>query len=74
MISTLGLLSQHRGAVAVAGVASTASLLFGYDTGIAGSVIALKRYHQFSTIAKTTKEVTDTRPASQQSSNSLPAP
>lgn len=39
-----GLLSKHRGAFAVAAVASTASLLFGYDTGVAGSVIALKRW------------------------------
>lgn len=43
MSSTLGLLSKHRGAVAVAMTASTASLLFGYDTGVAGSVLALKR-------------------------------
>lgn len=40
---TLNLLAKHRGAVLVASVANTASLLFGYDTGVAGSVIALQR-------------------------------
>ena len=44
MASTLGQLSKHRAAVGVAAVASTAFALFGYDTTIAGGVIALKRY------------------------------
>lgn len=43
MVSTLELLSKHRTAVSVAAVASTAFALFGYDTTIAGGVIALKR-------------------------------
>lgn len=43
MSSTLALLSKHRGAVSVAAVANTASMLFGYDTGVAGSVVALRR-------------------------------
>lgn len=44
MPSTLELLSKHRAAVGVAAVASTAFALFGYDTTIAGGVIALKRH------------------------------
>ncbi|KAH6681817.1 general substrate transporter [Halenospora varia] len=44
MSSTLGLLSKHKGAVAVAVVANTASMLFGFDTGVAGSVVALKSF------------------------------
>jgi hypothetical protein len=44
MASTLGLLSKHRAAVGVAAISSTAFALFGYDTTIAGGVIALKRY------------------------------
>lgn len=43
MSSTLALLSKHKGAVSVAAVANTASMLFGYDTGVAGSVVALRR-------------------------------
>jgi hypothetical protein len=41
---TLSLLAKNRGAVLVAAVANTASLLFGYDTGVAGSVVALQRF------------------------------
>jgi hypothetical protein len=55
MLTTLGLLKKHKGAVAVAAVASTASLLFGFDTGVAGSVISLKRlasYFDFSPVMK----------------------
>jgi hypothetical protein len=44
MASTVELLSKHRAAFGVAAVASTAFALFGYDTTIAGGVIALKRY------------------------------
>ncbi|KAK6607656.1 sugar transporter [Botrytis cinerea] len=44
MSSTLALLSKHRGAVSVAAVANTASMLFGYDTGVAGSVVALRSF------------------------------
>ncbi|KAI9647783.1 hypothetical protein NHQ30_004171 [Ciborinia camelliae] len=46
MSSTLSLelLSKHRGAVLVAAVANTASMLFGYDTGVAGSVVALRSF------------------------------
>ena len=43
MAATLGQLSKHRAAVGIAAVASTAFALFGYDTTIAGGVIALKR-------------------------------
>jgi hypothetical protein len=46
MSSTFARLSKHRGAVIVAVVANTASLLFGFDTGVAGSVVALKRLVQ----------------------------
>lgn len=42
--ATLSLLAKNRGAVLVAAVANTASLLFGYDTGVAGSVVALQRF------------------------------
>ncbi|KUJ11555.1 general substrate transporter [Mollisia scopiformis] len=44
MLPTLKLLSKHRAAVGVAAVASTAFALFGYDTTIAGGVIALKSF------------------------------
>jgi hypothetical protein len=43
-LGTLSLLAKNRGAVLVAAVANTASLLFGYDTGVAGSVVALQRF------------------------------
>ncbi|KAF4637603.1 hypothetical protein G7Y89_g476 [Cudoniella acicularis] len=52
MPSALELLAKHRGAVGVAIVANTASMLFGYDTGVAGSVVALKSFSvdfEFST-------------------------
>ncbi|KAN0101383.1 general substrate transporter [Hyaloscypha variabilis] len=44
MAATLGQLSKHRAAVGVAAVASTAFALFGYDTTLAGGVIALKSF------------------------------
>ncbi|PQE32836.1 Quinate permease protein [Rutstroemia sp. NJR-2017a WRK4] len=44
MSSTLALLRKHKGAVTVAAVANTASMLFGYDTGVAGSVVALRSF------------------------------
>lgn len=34
-LGALNLLAKNRGAVLVAAVANTASLLFGYDTGVA---------------------------------------
>jgi len=43
MAFNLRALSRHRAAVGVAAVSSTAFALFGYDTTIAGGVIALKR-------------------------------
>ena len=52
---TLGILAKNRGAVLVAAVANTASLLFGYDTGVAGSVVSLQRctsLRRLSLIAK----------------------
>ncbi|RFU26579.1 hypothetical protein B7463_g9769, partial [Scytalidium lignicola] len=48
-------LPKHRGAVLVAAVANTASLLFGYDTGVAGSVVSLRSFStmfEFSTNAE----------------------
>ncbi|KUJ19032.1 general substrate transporter [Mollisia scopiformis] len=54
MLALLRLLSKHKAALFVAAVASTASLLFGYDTGVAGSVVALKSFSsefKFSTDA-----------------------
>jgi hypothetical protein len=43
-LSTLDLVAHNKGSVLVAAVANTASLLFGYDTGVAGSVVALQRF------------------------------
>ncbi|CZR61664.1 probable high-affinity glucose transporter [Phialocephala subalpina] len=60
MSSTLDLLSKHRSAVAVAAVASTASLLFGFDTGVAGSIVALRSFSsdfKFSTNAAKAADV-----------------
>ncbi|KAF8857281.1 hypothetical protein BDZ45DRAFT_803417 [Acephala macrosclerotiorum] len=60
MASTLSLLTKHRPAVAVAAVASTASILFGFDTGVAGSVVALKSFStdfKFSTNAAKAADV-----------------
>jgi hypothetical protein len=39
----MSLMAKNKGAVFVAIVANTASLLFGFDTGVAGSVVALQR-------------------------------
>lgn len=61
-VSTLSLLAQNKGAVCVAAVANTASLLFGYDTGVAGSVVALQRstFPTFVCRGRAKKHSTDT--------------
>jgi len=43
MTGTLALLRKNKGAVLAAAVANTGSFLFGFDTGVAGSIIAVQR-------------------------------
>lgn len=45
-METIRLLKQHRAALMVSVLANLGAMLFGFDTGIAGAVISMKRYGQ----------------------------
>jgi hypothetical protein len=43
-MSYYSLFKKHRRALAVSAAVNVGSVLFGFDTGVAGAVISLKRY------------------------------
>lgn len=44
-MALLSTFKKHKGAISVSAAANIGSILFGFDTGVAGGVVALQRYH-----------------------------